>query len=79
MLAKRVGNLCALAVLATLAFAATAAAAVHVVASGETMTSVAAADGLSVAQLAAANGLPVIAELVVGQTLTIPPQPPARS
>lgn len=66
--------LCPLAALAALTFAAPAAAAVHVVAPGETLTSVAAADGLSVAQLAAANGLPVTAELLAGQTLVIPPQ-----
>lgn len=64
----------ALAVLATLAFATPATAAIHVVAAGETLTSVAAADGLSVAQLAAANGMSATAELISGQTLTIPPQ-----
>lgn len=64
----------ALAVIATLAFAAPAGAAIHVVAAGETLTSVAAADGLSVGQLAAANGLDPGAELISGQTLVIPPQ-----
>jgi LysM repeat protein len=64
----------ALAALSTLILAAPAAAAIHVVARGETLTSVAAADGLSIAQLAAANGLPTTAELIAGQTLTIPPQ-----
>jgi N-acetylmuramoyl-L-alanine amidase len=65
----------ALAVIAALILAApAAAAAIHVVAPGETLTSVAAVDGLSVAQLAAANGLPTTAELISGQTLVIPPQ-----
>ena len=47
---------------------------VHEVAVGESLTSVAAADGLSVAQLAAANGLSPNAELIAGSTLRIPPQ-----
>ena len=64
----------ALAVIATLAFVAPASAAIHVVAAGETLTSVAAADGLSVGALAAANGLDSGAELISGQTLVIPPQ-----
>jgi N-acetylmuramoyl-L-alanine amidase len=64
----------ALAALAALILAAPAAAAIHVVTRGETLTSVAAADGLSVAQLAVANGLPTTAELIAGQTLVIPPQ-----
>jgi LysM repeat protein len=46
----------------------------HVVAPGETLTSVAATDGLSVSALAAANGLSTQAELVAGQILEIPPQ-----
>jgi LysM repeat protein len=46
----------------------------HVVAPGETLTSVAAADGLSIAQLAAANGLSPGSELVAGSTVEIPPQ-----
>jgi LysM repeat protein len=46
----------------------------HVVAPGETLTSVAAADGLTVAALAAANGLSPFAQLVTGTTLMIPPQ-----
>jgi LysM repeat protein len=70
----RLRKLCLLAAFAALVLAAPAAAAIHVVAPGETLTSVAAADGLSVAQLAAANGLPVTAELIAGQTLSIPPQ-----
>jgi len=62
------------AALLALILAAPAAAAIHVVASGETLTSVAAADGLSVAELAAANGLTTTSELISGQTLVIPPQ-----
>jgi LysM repeat protein len=47
---------------------------VHVISAGETLTSIAAADGLSVSQLAAANGLSPTAQLVAGQTIQIPPQ-----
>jgi soluble lytic murein transglycosylase-like protein len=46
----------------------------HEIAPGESLTSIAAADGLSVAQLAAANGLSPTAELTAGVTLRIPPQ-----
>jgi N-acetylmuramoyl-L-alanine amidase len=54
---------------------ATASAAFqHVVAQGETLTSVAAADGLSPTQLAAANGMSPESQLVAGSSLTIPPQ-----
>jgi LysM repeat protein len=75
----RLRRLCPLGALVILALGlaapATAAAdAIHVVAPGETLTSVAAADGLSVAQLAAANNLPMTAELISGRTLLIPPQ-----
>ncbi len=54
--------------------AAASAAFPHVVAAGESLTSVAAADGLTVAQLAAANGVSPNAQLVSGATLMIPPQ-----
>lgn len=47
---------------------------VHVVTQGETLTSIAAADGLSVDQLAAANGLSAASPLLAGICLTIPPQ-----
>jgi LysM repeat protein len=58
-----------------LALPATAAANyAHVVAPGESLTSVAATDGISVSALAAANGLSAQAELIVGQVLQIPPQ-----
>ena len=46
----------------------------HTVTRGESLSSIAAADGLSVAQLAAANGLPLNAGLISGSTVQIPPQ-----
>jgi N-acetylmuramoyl-L-alanine amidase len=46
----------------------------HTVAAGESLTSVAAADGLSVSELAAANGLSLDSDLIAGSTLQIPPQ-----
>ena len=46
----------------------------HVVEPGETLTSVAATDGLSVEAVAAANGISSEAQLVTGQILYIPPQ-----
>jgi soluble lytic murein transglycosylase-like protein len=46
----------------------------HVVTPGETLTSVAAADGLSIDAIAAANGISPNAELVTGQVLWIPPR-----
>ena len=54
--------------------AAASAYFVHVIAPGETLSSVAAADGLSVNALAAANGLSPTAQLISGSTLQIPPQ-----
>ena len=60
---------------ATLAAPASASAFfAHTVTTGESLSSIAAADGLSVAQLAAANGLPLNAFLVAGSTVQIPPQ-----
>jgi N-acetylmuramoyl-L-alanine amidase len=54
---------------------ATASAAFqHVVTKGETLSSVAAADGLSVSQLASANGMSSDSELIAGSPLAIPPQ-----
>src|SRR5581483_2150358 len=47
---------------------------VHVVGPGESLTSVAAADGLTIGQLAAANGLSPADQLIAGSCLTIPPQ-----
>ena len=51
----------------------------HQVADGESLTSIATVDGLSVAQLAAANGLSPNAELTTGSTLKIPTQSAAVS
>jgi LysM repeat protein len=54
---------------------ATASAAFqHVIAKGETLTSVAATDGVSVSQLAAANGISADTQLISGSSLAIPPQ-----
>src|SRR6202020_312855 len=68
-----------LALILTIAAAAwapaTASAAFeHVVAKGETLSSVAAADGLSVSQLAAANAISPDSQLIRGSSLVIPPQ-----
>jgi LysM repeat protein len=65
-----------LAVVALIAPSAASADFVHIVAPGESLTSVAAADGLSVGELAAANGLAPTAQLIVGTPLQIPPQGP---
>lgn len=46
----------------------------HTVLPGESLSSIAAADGLSVADLAAANGLAADAQLIAGSTVMIPPQ-----
>ena len=71
----RFSLLMAIAAAALLAVPATASAYfVHVISRGETLSSVAAADGLSVDQLAAANGLSATAQLVAGETIQIPPQ-----
>ncbi|MGN6170085.1 MAG: lytic transglycosylase [Solirubrobacteraceae bacterium] len=51
----------------------------HTVMPGETLTSVAATDGLTVAQLAAANGISPFTKLIAGSTLAIPPQGAAAS
>jgi LysM repeat protein len=64
-----------LLVTAALCAPATASAAFeHVVAPGESLSAVAAADGLSVDQLAAANGLSSASQLTAGTSLAIPPQ-----
>lgn len=63
-----------LASLALVAPDAASASFVHVVAPGESLSSVAAADGLSVQQLAAANGLSPGAQLVTGTGIQIPAQ-----
>jgi soluble lytic murein transglycosylase-like protein len=46
----------------------------HVVQPGETLTSVAEVDGLSILALARANGISPQAQLIAGQTLWIPPR-----
>jgi murein DD-endopeptidase MepM/ murein hydrolase activator NlpD len=51
----------------------------HVIQPGETLTSVAAVDGLSIEALAAANGISPESQLVAGQTLLIPPRTTANS
>ena len=61
--------------IALLAAPAMASAAfLHTVTPGESLTSIAAADGLSVSQLAAANGLAPDAQLIAGSTVAIPAQ-----
>jgi len=57
--------------------AAAAADVPHVVLPGETLTSVAKTDGLTIAAIAAANDISPNAELIVGQVLQIPAQTPA--
>ena len=61
---------------AMLAVPATASASyfVHVIAKGESLSSIAAQDGLSVDALAAANGLSPGTQLLSGSTIQIPPQ-----
>jgi LysM repeat protein len=54
--------------------AAASADFLHVITPGESLYSVAAADGLSVGQLAAANGISSSTQLIAGSTLAIPPQ-----
>ncbi|HEY3727600.1 MAG TPA: LysM peptidoglycan-binding domain-containing protein [Solirubrobacteraceae bacterium] len=62
-------------VLAALAVPASASADFgHLISTGESLSSVAAADGLSVSQLAAANGISADSQLIAGSTLQIPPQ-----
>lgn len=66
-----------LAVVVLVLFPAVAAADYpHVVQPGETLTSVAGADDVSIESIAAANGISPSAELIAGQTLMIPPQTP---
>jgi LysM repeat protein len=63
--------LVALAALTALPAGAQAAGS-HLIVSGETLSGIAAANGLSAAQLAAANGLPADAFVIEGRTLSIP-------
>jgi LysM repeat protein len=62
------------AALALAAPSTSAAYFAHTVGAGETLTSVAAQDGLSVDQLAVANGLSPDAQLIAGSSLSIPAQ-----
>ena len=64
----------ALAAQAILATASASADFAHTVTSGESLSSIAAADGLTVDQLAAANGLAPDSGLLTGATVQIPPQ-----
>jgi N-acetylmuramoyl-L-alanine amidase len=72
----RVRILCPLAAAAAMLAGPSAASAAfpHVVVRGESLSSVAAADGLTVRELAAANGLSPRAHLFAGSTLLIPPR-----
>jgi N-acetylmuramoyl-L-alanine amidase len=70
----RVRVLASLAIIVLASPAAASAAFPHVVESGESLSSVAASDGLTVEQLAAANGLSPEAPLIEGTTLQIPEQ-----
>lgn len=68
------------AVTAALCVPATASASfIHTISPGESLWSVAATDGLSVDQLAAANGLSPTAQLTAGSSLAIPPQTAAAT
>ena len=61
--------------IATLAVPATASAMfLHTVLPGESLSSIAVADGLTLDQLAAANGLATDVQLVTGSTVAIPAQ-----
>jgi len=51
----------------------------HVVTAGESLSSIATSDGLTVEELAVANGLSPEASLLEGSTLTIPPQTAATT
>ena len=46
----------------------------HTVMPGETLTSIAATDGLTIDQLAAANGISPTTKLIIGSVLAIPPR-----
>jgi LysM repeat protein len=71
-----------LPLLATAMLAAPAAAqadVMHVVLPGESLTSIAARDGLTVDQLAHANGISPFTKLIAGSTLAIPPRSASAS
>ena len=75
----RVVLLAVLVLVLALSPVAAEAAYPHVVQPGETLTSVAAIDGLSVEAIAAANGISPESQLIAGQTLWIPPRTAANS
>jgi N-acetylmuramoyl-L-alanine amidase len=68
----RVARLAVLIGACVLAAALPAQAAAHTVVSGETLSYVAAANGLTTAELAAANGLSPDAQLIEGESLYVP-------
>ncbi len=75
--AMRIRTVLPLAVAVALAAPGVASANfLHVVSPGESLSSVATTDGLSVAQLAAANGISLSTPLVAGSALAIPPRGP---
>jgi LysM repeat protein len=72
-LMRRAGRCVALGAALAAAWASSAHGQVaHTVAPGESLTSIAATDGLSAEAVAAANGLSIDAELLAGETITIP-------
>jgi LysM repeat protein len=72
-----------LGVLMVIVLPGAASAGTHLIVNGETLSGIAAVNGLSPAQLAAANGLPADAFVIAGRTLTVPapgaPATPAPS
>jgi LysM repeat protein len=74
LLAVRLRVISVAAIAALIAPATASASVSHVVAAGESLSSIAASDGLTVEQLAGANGLSDEASLLEGSTLTIPSQ-----
>lgn len=81
VLTRRLGAALSLAAVvgAGLAWAAPAAAGTRTVARGETLSGVAASLGVSVASLAAANGIVDVHRVQAGRRLVVPPAAPARA
>ena len=73
-LSRRLLSLTLLVLCASPPSASAHALASHQVAPGETLTGIAAANGMSVARLAAANGLPWDANVIAGQAIEVPPR-----
>ncbi|WP_320669846.1 LysM peptidoglycan-binding domain-containing protein [Patulibacter defluvii] len=71
---RRAAVVCGVLAFASAAVPAAHATPVHQVAAGESLWSIAAANGMSPAQLAAANGLSAGASVQTGQVLSIPPR-----